>query len=75
MKRLKIIKAGDSPGVALPPEVLQSLGVVEGDTVYLTKTPGGYALSAPDAEVQEQLRVAREIMERHRDLLHELAKS
>ena len=63
MKHLKIIKVGDSLGVALPPEVLASLGLVEG------------ALSAPDAGLQEQLRVAREIMERHRDLLRELAKS
>jgi putative addiction module antidote len=75
MKRLRIVKAGESLGVALPAEVLARLGVIEGDTVFLTTTPEGHVLTAPDAELQEQLRVAREVMERNRDVLRELAKS
>jgi putative addiction module antidote len=75
MTRLTIIKTGNSLGVALPPEVLGTLGLVEGDTIVLTRTSEGYALSAPDACQEEQLRVAREVMERRRDVLRELAKS
>ena len=75
MIRLRIIKAGESLGPALPAEVLARLGVTEGDTVFLTETPEGYARSAPDAGLQEQLRVGREVMEQHHDVLRELAKS
>jgi putative addiction module antidote len=75
MIRLKVTKVGDSLGVALPADVLASLKVVEGDTLYLTETPTGYAVSSPDPALQEQLRVGREIMKKHRDVFHALAKS
>ena len=75
MFQLKTTKVGDSLAVVLPPEVLASLKLVEGDTLYLPKTSTGYAISAQDPEVQEQLRVAREIMAEHRDVLRALAKS
>lgn len=75
MIRLKVTKVGDSLGVVLPADVLASLKVAEGDTLYLSKTPTGYAVSSPDPELQEQLRVGREIMEKHRDVLRALAKS
>jgi putative addiction module antidote len=75
MIRLKITKVGNSLGVVLPPEVLAALKVAEGDTIYLTETSDGYSLSAPDAELQEQLKIGREIMEKHRDVLRALSKS
>ena len=75
MITLKVTKVGESLGVALPPAVLASLNAIEGDTLYLTKTSEGYAISAPAPEVQEQLGVAREIMAKERDLLRALAKS
>jgi hypothetical protein len=68
MIRLKIIKAGDSLGAA-------SSGLLEGDTVFPTKTSEGYVLSAPDSGLQEQLRIGREVMKRHRHVLRQLAKS
>jgi hypothetical protein len=59
----------------LPPEVLGHLKVSEGDTLYLTETSDGYQISRNDAELEEQLKLGREIMERDRDLLRALAKS
>jgi putative addiction module antidote len=75
MIKLKVTKVGESLAVALPPEVLASLNAIEGDTLYLTRTAEGYALSAPDPELQHQLRVARKLMAEHRDVLRALAKS
>ncbi len=75
MTHLKITKLGGSLAVVLPPEVLGRLKVSEGDTLYLTETSDGYSLSAPDAELQEQLKIGREVMEKHRDVLRALAKS
>jgi putative addiction module antidote len=72
MVRLKITKVGNALAVVLPPQVLASLKVREGDTLYLTETSA--VLSSPDPEVQEQLRVGREVMEKHRDVLRALSK-
>jgi putative addiction module antidote len=75
MIRLTVTKIGNLLGVALPTQVLTSLKVIEGDTLYLEQTPSGYRISVPDPELQEQLRVGREIMEKHRDVLRALSKS
>ena len=75
MVRLKVTKVGGSLAVVLPPRVIASLKVREGDTLYLTETSAGHILSSPDPELQEQLRVGREIMEKHRDVLRALSKS
>jgi putative addiction module antidote len=74
MVRLKITNVGNSLAVVLPHEVLASLKVGDGDTLYLTEAPTGYMLSTHDPEVQEQLRVAREVMDTHRDVLRALSK-
>ncbi|MEN3378665.1 MAG: hypothetical protein V7604_4020 [Hyphomicrobiales bacterium] len=74
MIRLKITKVGDSLAVVLPREVLESLKVGDGDTLYLAETPTGYMLSTCDPELQEQLRISREVMDTHRDVLRALSK-
>jgi putative addiction module antidote len=60
--------------VVLPREVLESLKVGDGDTLYLAETPTGYMLSTCDPELQEQLRISREVMDTHRDVLRALSK-
>jgi putative addiction module antidote len=75
MVRLKINKNGNSLAVVLPAEVLASLKVTEGDTLYLTETSTGYRISPHDPQTEEQLRLGREIMEEDRDVLRALSKS
>ena len=73
-KPLKLIPIGNSTGVILPKELLQELGVGQGDTVSVTKTPDGIRLQATDVDFDEQMRVARNVMRRRRAALRELAK-
>ncbi len=74
MNTLKIQKIGNSAGVILPKELLAHLHVEVGKTVSVTKTPEGIELRAPDAEFERQMEVAREVMQRRRRALRELAK-
>jgi putative addiction module antidote len=74
MVSLKIISVGDSLGINLPPEVLQSLKVAEGDTVFLIESPEGFLLTARDPEFVEEMVLARKFMRKRRNLLSELAK-
>lgn len=74
MSALKLTQIGNSVGVILPKEVLARLKVEKGDTVYLTETPNGMALSTTDPGIAQQIDAARGIMKRRRAVLRELAK-
>lgn len=72
---LKIIKIGNSLGVILPKQVLAKLGVAAGDTaISVIDTPDGLELRAKDDGFTAQMAAAREVMERRRKALRELAK-
>ncbi|WP_213982666.1 AbrB/MazE/SpoVT family DNA-binding domain-containing protein [Sphingomonas sp. dw_22] len=73
-KPLKIIKIGNSAGVVLPKEILARLRVELGDELSVSETPGGFALTRHDADFEEQMKAAREVMARRRNALRELAK-
>jgi putative addiction module antidote len=75
MVRLKITKIGDALGVVLPADVLAAMKVTDDETLYLTETPTGYRISPHDPELEEQLRVGREVMDKHREVLQALSKS
>jgi putative addiction module antidote len=72
--KLKIQKIGNSAGVILPKELLAQLRVEIGETVSVSRTPNGIELRAPDADFEEQMAVARDVMARRRRALRELAK-
>jgi putative addiction module antidote len=74
MNALKIQKIGNSAGVILPKDLLAHLHVEVGQTVSVSKTPQGIELRAPDADFDEQMAVAREVMARRHRALRELAK-
>jgi putative addiction module antidote len=74
MNALKIQKIGNSAGVILPKDLLAHLHVEVGQTVSVSKTPQGIELRAPDADFDEQMVVAREVMARRHRALRELAK-
>jgi len=71
---LKLTTVGNSTGVVLPKEVLAKLNVSKGDTLYLTETPGGFAVTPFDDEFAEQAEAGEKVMRKYRDVLRELAK-
>ncbi len=74
MHALKLTQIGNSVGVILPKEVLARLKLEKGDTVYITETPDGVALTPLDPSFEEQLEIGREFMRDYRDTFRALAK-
>ena len=73
-KPLKLIAIGNSTGAIFPKEMLQQLGVGQGDALYPVRTPNGIELRRADPEFVEEMELAREIMRKDRAILRELAK-
>ncbi|MGB3865782.1 MAG: AbrB/MazE/SpoVT family DNA-binding domain-containing protein [Xanthobacteraceae bacterium] len=74
MVTLKVRKVGNSLGTTIPQEVAARLNIAEGDSLFLTETPGGYLISPYDPEFERQMDAARAITKRRRNVLRELAK-
>ncbi|MDT7835836.1 AbrB/MazE/SpoVT family DNA-binding domain-containing protein [Aquabacterium sp. OR-4] len=74
MHALKLTQIGNSVGVILPKEVLARLKLEKGDTVYVTETPDGFALTPLDPSFEQQLELGREFMREYRDTFRALAK-
>lgn len=71
----KVRKIGNSLGIVLPKEALQSLRVAEGDTLYLTEAPNDALLLNPERPgFKEIMSLAEDGMNRYRNALRELAK-
>ena len=73
MIALKLRKVGNSVGTVFPQETLAELNVQEGDTLYLTKAPDGYRVTANNPEFVRQMKVAERIMKKRRNALRALA--
>jgi putative addiction module antidote len=73
MVALKVSKLGNSLGVTLPKEAAAALHVGAGDTLYLTKAPGGYRVTPYNPTFERHMAVARDVMKRRRNALRELA--
>lgn len=74
MITLKLTQIGNSVGVILPKEVLARLKVEKGETVFITETPDGYALTPYDPALDQQIKAGREFMHEYRDTFRQLAK-
>lgn len=74
MHTLKLTQIGNSVGLILPKEVLARLKLEKGDTVFLTETPDGVAVTPYDPSLEEQIDAGRAFMREFRDTFHELAK-
>lgn len=71
----KVRKIGNSLGIVLSKEALQTLKVDEGATLYLTEAPNhSLRVTSEDPTFDEVMRVAEEGMARYRNALRELAK-
>lgn len=71
---VKVRKVGNSLGVILTKDVIDSLGVAEGDELFAIRTPDGIRLTPYDPDFATAIESTREYMRRHRDALNELAK-
>jgi putative addiction module antidote len=74
MHTLKLTQIGNSVGVILPKEVLARLKLSKGDTLHVTETPDGIALTPYDPSFEEQVELGREFMREYRDTFRALAK-
>jgi putative addiction module antidote len=74
MHVLKLVQIGNSVGVVLPKEVLAKLKLEKGESVYLTDTPHGVAITPYDPAIDDQIALGREFMREYRDTFHALAK-
>jgi putative addiction module antidote len=74
MHMLKLTQIGNSVGVILPKEALAKLRLEKGQSVFLTETPDGFALTPYDPTLEEQIQAGREFMREFRDTFHQLAK-
>ncbi len=71
----KVRRIGNSLGIVLSKEALQTLRVEEGATLYLTEGPNSSLAITPERpEFDKIMRVAEEGMNRYRNALRELAK-
>jgi len=71
----KVRKIGNSLGIVLPKEALQTLKVSEGDVLFLTEAPEGSLRITPERPgFEDIMKVAEEGMSRYRNALRELAK-
>lgn len=74
MHALKLTQIGNSVGLILPKDVLARLKLEKGDTVFVTETPEGVAITPYDPGLEEQIEAGRAFMRDFRDTFHELAK-
>lgn len=74
MHLLKLTQIGNSVGVILPKEVISRLKLAKGETVFLTETPDGYAITPYDPALEEEIAAGRAFMRDFRDTFHQLAK-
>lgn len=71
---VKVRKVGNSLGVILTKDVVESLGVAEGDELFAIRTPDGIRLTPYDPDFAEAIESTRDYMRRHRNAMRELAK-
>ncbi len=71
---LNINKQENSLSVIIPKEMATSMSVDDGDTIFVTKTPLGYKISADDPSFAKKIEAARRGMKKYRNALIELAK-
>jgi putative addiction module antidote len=71
---VKVRKVGNSLGILLTKDVVEALGVAEGDELFAVRTPDGIRLTPYDPEFAKAIESTRDYMRRHRNAMHELAK-
>ncbi len=71
---LTLRKIADAYGVILDRDLVDRLGLKEGDPLFIVRTPHGIALTPFDPEFAEAVEAGRDYMRRHRNAMGALAK-
>ena len=73
--KTKLRKIGNSYGIILPKEILHSLQIKEGDTLYLTEAPEESVRITPERKgFDDMMTLAKKGMRKYRNALRELAQ-
>jgi putative addiction module antidote len=71
---IKVRKIGNSLGLVLTKDLIDALGVAQGDTLFAIKTEDGVMLTSHDPDLTAVVGQNRRYMHRHRGALKALAK-
>jgi putative addiction module antidote len=72
--QVKVRKVGNSLGLLLTRDLVEVLGVAEGDELFAVRTPDGIRLTVHDPDFAAAVESTRDYMRRHRNALNELSK-
>ncbi|MFN3292101.1 MAG: hypothetical protein ACK414_01260 [Gemmobacter sp.] len=67
-------RCGNSVGVVLPKDLLATLRVSNGETIFAVETPNGVELTPYDLDFAAQIDMAEALMREDRDVLKKLAE-
>jgi putative addiction module antidote len=70
----KVLTIASSSGIVLTKEVMGSLKVKKGDTLFITETSNGVQLSPYDVSLAQKLDVLETVTRENRDVLRKLAR-
>jgi putative addiction module antidote len=71
---VKITTIGNSAGIVLPKEILSHMNVQKGDSLYITKTSGGFQIGPYDEEFAAKMEVAERMIGKYKDAFRRLAE-
>ncbi|MEN9517479.1 MAG: hypothetical protein RLZZ381_67 [Cyanobacteriota bacterium] len=74
MYTLKLTTVGSSTGVIIPVEMLKSMKLEKGDSLYAVETPEGYVVSPYNPEVENQIKRGRAFIKQNREVFKALAE-
>ncbi len=72
--KMKLRKVGTSLGFSVPKDVIQDLGLTEGDEFYVVRTPDGVLLTAFDPEFEDAMEAGKDFMRRYPNAMKKLAE-
>lgn len=73
-KQVKLISVGNSTGLVISRELLTESGFALGEEVIVKASPGRIEIEAADDDFERQMAIARDVMQRRRKALRQLAK-
>ena len=71
---LKLTTVDSSTGVIIPEEMLKSMKLENGDSLYAVETSEGYVLTPYNPEVEAQIQKGRQFMKQYRESFKALAE-
>lgn len=72
--RVPVTRTAAGLSITLPPEIVDSMGLKDGDSLYVVETDAGVLLTPLDPELQESLAAFEALNARYSRVLRELAE-